>query len=42
MSSRPKTGALDRQAGVPRVTYRFSTTRNPANFVLIHFIPREW
>jgi hypothetical protein len=27
----PKTGALDRQAGVPRVALRFSTTRNPAS-----------
>jgi len=31
MSSLPKTGALDRQAGVPRVALRFSTTRNPAS-----------
>jgi hypothetical protein len=34
MSSLPKTGALDRQAGVPRVTLRFSTTRNPASIGL--------
>ncbi len=31
MSSLPKIGALDRQAGVPRVSLRFSTTRNPAS-----------
>ena len=31
MSSLPKIGALDRQAGVPRVALRFSTTRNPAS-----------
>jgi hypothetical protein len=31
MSSLPKKGALDRQAGVPRVAYRFSTTQNPAS-----------
>jgi hypothetical protein len=31
MSSLPKTGTLDRQAGVPRVALRFSTTRNPAS-----------
>jgi hypothetical protein len=34
MSSLPKTGALDRQASVPRVTLRFSTTRNPASISL--------
>ncbi len=31
MSSNPKKGGLDRQAGVPRVALRFSTTRNPAS-----------
>jgi hypothetical protein len=31
MSSLPKMGGLDRQAGVPRVALRFSTTRNPAS-----------
>jgi hypothetical protein len=31
MRSLPKTGGLDCQAGVPRVAYRFSTTRNPAS-----------
>jgi hypothetical protein len=31
MSSLPKIGALDRQAGVPRVALRFSTARNPAS-----------
>jgi hypothetical protein len=31
MSSLPKIGALDRQAGVPRVTLRFATARNPAS-----------
>jgi len=30
MSSLPKIGALDRQAGAPRVALRFATTRNPA------------
>jgi hypothetical protein len=34
MSSNPKKGALDRQAGVPRVALRFSTTRNPASIGL--------
>ena len=34
MSSLPKIGALDRQAGVPRVALRFSTTRNPASISL--------
>lgn len=31
MSSSPKTGALDRQAGFPRVPYRFSFARDPAS-----------
>ena len=31
MSSNPIKGALDRNAWFPRVAYRFSTTRNPAN-----------
>jgi hypothetical protein len=31
MSSNPKKGALDRQAGVPRVALRFATARNPAS-----------
>jgi hypothetical protein len=31
MSSNPKKGALDRQAGVPRVALRFSIARNPAS-----------
>jgi hypothetical protein len=34
MSSNPKKGALDRQAGVPRVAFRFSTTQNPASISL--------
>ena len=28
MSSSPKSGALDRQVGLPRMAYRFSITRN--------------
>jgi hypothetical protein len=30
MSSNPKKGGLDRQAGAPRVTLRFELLRNPA------------
>jgi hypothetical protein len=30
----PEKGALDRQAGVPRVALRFATTRNPASISL--------
>jgi hypothetical protein len=30
MSSKPKIGALDRQAGSPRVALQYSNTRNPA------------
>jgi len=31
MSWNPEKGVLDRQAGVPRVALRFSTTQNPAS-----------
>ncbi len=36
MSSLPKIGTLDRQAGVPRVALRFATIRNPASISLIY------
>ncbi len=35
MSWNPKKGALDRQAGLPRVALRFATTRNPASISLL-------
>ncbi len=41
MSSNPKKGALDRQAGVPRVALRFPTTQNPASISLNYPTRRE-
>jgi hypothetical protein len=41
MSSNPKKGGLDRQAGVPRVTLRFATAQNPASTSFTYPIRRE-